>query len=36
MILWITSYYKRQILPLQTIAKEACGITALYWTFIRA
>ena len=36
MILWITGHYNRRILPLQTIAKEVCGITATYHTLVRA
>lgn len=36
MILWITGHYDRRILPLETIAKEACGIKASYRTLIRA
>ena len=36
MILWITGHYNRRILPLQTIAKEACSITATYYTLVRA
>ena len=36
MILWITGHYDRRILPLPTIAKEACGITASYRTLVRA
>ena len=34
MILWITGHYDRRILPLETIAKEACGINAPYRTLI--
>jgi transposase len=30
MIIWITGHYNRRILPLETIAWEACGIKALY------
>lgn len=36
MIQWITGHYDRRILPLETIAKEACGITAKYLTLLRA
>jgi len=36
MINWITGHYDRRILPLQTIAKEACSISASYRTLVRA
>jgi len=36
MILWITDHYNRRILPLETIAKEACGIKANYLTLLCA
>lgn len=36
MIQWITGHYDRRILPLKTIAREACGIKASYWTLLRA
>lgn len=37
MILWITGHYDRRILPLKTIAKEACGITTVsHRTLVRA
>ncbi|KAH8585644.1 hypothetical protein B0O99DRAFT_603146 [Bisporella sp. PMI_857] len=36
MIPWITGYYERRVLPLQTIAQEACGITASERTLRRA
>jgi transposase len=36
MIQWITGHYDRRILPLQTIAWEACKIKASYWTLLRA
>ncbi|RDW61352.1 hypothetical protein BP5796_11244 [Coleophoma crateriformis] len=36
MVLWITGYYNRRVLSLETIAKEACGIKANYTTLLRA
>ena len=36
MIQWITGYYDRCILSLETIAQEACGIKAKYLTLLRA
>jgi len=36
MIQWITGHYNRRILPLETIAQEACGIKAKYLILLRA
>ena len=36
MILWITGHYNRRILPLQTIAREACSLTASHSALSRA
>jgi transposase len=36
MINWITGHYDRRILPLKTIAREACGVNASYSALSRA